>query len=74
MATAERGSECSPRTDIGTHPASCPLVFQVDYRGLSDKGLSGRAVKLTVHFYLVALSRRVELYIHLSINKVCPNR
>jgi len=74
MARAERGSECSHRTDTGTHPASCPLVFQVDYWGLSQKGLSGRGVKLTFNFYLVAMSRRVELFIHLPINKVCSNR
>jgi hypothetical protein len=74
MARVEHGSECSARTDTGTHPASCPLVFQVDYWRLSHQGLSGRGVKLTFRFYLLAMSRRVELYIHLPISKVCFNR
>jgi hypothetical protein len=53
MAGAEHGSECSPQSDTGTHPASCSLVFQVDYRGLSHKGLRGRGVNLTFHLYMI---------------------
>jgi hypothetical protein len=55
-------------------PCLLSLVFQVEHWGLSHKGLSGRGVKLTFHFYLVAMSRRVKLYVHWPINKVCSNR
>lgn len=56
MAEAENRLEYSPQMDTRAHSACLfPLVFQVDYWGLSHKGLNGWGVKLTFHLWFYSI-------------------